>query len=297
LTKILVLLSLFAATVTPFTAHSLPASRYKTKLQAARRQSLSTKEKTSMPPRNAKHRKRREQTVSEQQVAHHVAHQYLHGSGGALRRQAHLSNSTSRQRADNLKMLDRHPALLLNADYQPMSSLPLSLWHWQEAVKAVFSGKVTVVDTYPNVLIRAANLEVPLPSVIALTEYVPQFNQQRPAFTKRNVFLRDEYRCQYCANRFLTRDLSLDHVVPRCQGGLLTWENAVTCCNKCNCRKGSLSVDQLPNVGMKLTRKPYCPTQFQLAAIASRMLPQKVHPTWEPFLYYNTNRPHKSCVL
>jgi hypothetical protein len=74
-------------------------------------------------------------------------------------------------------MLDRHPALLLNADYQPMSSLPLSLWHWQEAVKAVFSGKVTVVDTYPNVLIRAANLEVPLPSVIALTEYVPQFNQ------------------------------------------------------------------------------------------------------------------------
>lgn len=59
---------------------------------------------------------------------------------------------------------------------QPISYLPLSLWHWQEAVKAVFSGKVTVVEVYPDVTIRAANLEIPLPSVIALNEYVPQPN-------------------------------------------------------------------------------------------------------------------------
>jgi hypothetical protein len=50
------------------------------------------------------------------------------------------------------------------------------MWHWQEAVKAVFSGKVTVVEVYPDVTIRAANLEVPLPSVIALNEFVPQPN-------------------------------------------------------------------------------------------------------------------------
>jgi hypothetical protein len=60
-----------------------------------------------------------------------------------------------------------------------MNKLPLSLWHWQEAVKAIFSGKVTVVETYPDVMIRAANLELPLPSVIALNEYVPQFDQVR----------------------------------------------------------------------------------------------------------------------
>lgn len=134
-------------------------------------------------------------------------------------------------------------------------------------------------------------------------------HQQRPAFTKRNVFLRDEYRCQYCKNRFFTRDLSLDHVVPRCQGGRLTWcavcvvfllclnnrtltitfvhtyrENAVTCCNKCNCKKGSLNVKHLHRVGMKLSREPFVPTQYELASIASRMLPSQVHPTWEPYL-------------
>jgi len=58
-----------------------------------------------------------------------------------------------------------------------MSHLPLSLWNWQDAVKGVFSGKVTVVDVYPDVTIRACNLEVPLPSVIVLNQYVPQFNQ------------------------------------------------------------------------------------------------------------------------
>ena len=105
---------------------------------------------------------------------------------------------------------------------QPLSLLPLSLWSWQDAVKAIFSGKVTVVDVYPDVTIRAASLEIPLPSVIALNEYVPK-SRHTPAFTRRNVFLRDEYKCQYCRERFHTNDLSLDHVVPRCKGGVLSW--------------------------------------------------------------------------
>ena len=79
-----------------------------------------------------------------------------------------------------------------------------------------------MVDVYPDISIRAANLEVPLPSVIALTDYVKKVNQ-RPAFTRRNVFLRDEYKCQYCNDRFHTADLSLDHVKPRCMGGQLNW--------------------------------------------------------------------------
>jgi 5-methylcytosine-specific restriction endonuclease McrA len=124
--------------------------------------------------------------------------------------------------AEFIKKLNDRPALLLNADYQPLSYMPLSLWSWQDAVKAIFSGKVQVVDVYPDVMIRGASLEVPLPSVIALTEYVNHVNK-RPAFTRRNIFLRDEYKCQYCAERFHTADLSLDHVVPRCMGGQLNW--------------------------------------------------------------------------
>ena len=61
-------------------------------------------------------------------------------------------------------------------------------------------------------------------------------------------------------------------------------ENAVTCCRKCNGRKGSLALHQLRDVGMKLLREPYVPTQYQLHSIAGRMLPRKVDPTWLPYL-------------
>ena len=105
---------------------------------------------------------------------------------------------------------------------QPLSVLPLSIWSWQETVKSLFSGKVAVVDVYPDMSVRAVNVDVPLPSVVALTEFVPQ-PHQAPAFTRRNVYLRDGYTCQYCGKRFRFDDLSLDHVVPRCRGGKLEW--------------------------------------------------------------------------
>mmetsp|Transcript_2021 Transcript_2021/g.3901 ORF Transcript_2021/g.3901 Transcript_2021/m.3901 type:complete len:370 (-) Transcript_2021:630-1739(-) len=260
---------------------------------------------TSLPKRKKKRKtpktnksnnnKNKGQPMTEQELADHVSSLYIHGPGGVLRPRRTAQHQRQQQQEEedlqqhefessSTRNLDRYPALLLNADYKPMSYLPLSLWNWQEAVKAVFNGKVTVVDVYPGVTIRAANIEVPLPAVIALTEYVPQF-QQTPAFTKRNVFLRDEYRCQYCNDLFHTRELSLDHVVPRCKGGGLHWENAVTCCRKCNGAKGSMDlVDIRRQLGMRLLRPPRTPTQYELAATASRMLPRRVHPTWEPFL-------------
>mmetsp|Transcript_55479 Transcript_55479/g.134699 ORF Transcript_55479/g.134699 Transcript_55479/m.134699 type:complete len:237 (-) Transcript_55479:75-785(-) len=172
------------------------------------------------------------------------------------------------------------PFTLIN---QPLNYLPLSLWSWQDAVKNVFMGKVVVVDVYPDITVRASNIEVPLPSIIALTDYVPQKNH-KPAFTRRNVFLRDEYRCQYCGNHFHTADLSLDHVVPRSKGGVLSWDNAVTSCTKCNGRKGSMPVSELKSIGMKLLREPRCPSQMDLAGRAARMVPKRVHPTWKPYL-------------
>jgi hypothetical protein len=73
----------------------------------------------------------------------------------------------------NSIMLDRHPALVLNADYQPLRMLPLSVWSWQDTVKAVLSGKAVVVDIYPDLYVRAVSLDIPVPSVIALREYAP----------------------------------------------------------------------------------------------------------------------------
>ena len=88
-----------------------------------------------------------------------------------------------------------YPALVLNADFRPLSYFPLSLWPWQEAVKAVFLERVNIVSEYDRV-VRSPSLEMRLPSVIALKEYVHL--DRRPAFTRFNVFLRDSFECQYC---------------------------------------------------------------------------------------------------
>lgn len=171
--------------------------------------------------------------VDSDELANHVSSMYVEGSGGKMRQieikrkrqesgsNLNMNGSLAEQRAYIYK-LDSHPALVLNADYQPLSVLPLSLWSWQETIKSLFTGKVQVVDVYPDIEVRAVTIDVPLPSVIALTDYVPQ-PHQTPAFTRRNVYLRDGYKCQYCAKTYKTMDLSLDHVVPRCVGGRLTW--------------------------------------------------------------------------
>lgn len=262
-----------------------------------------TKQNPQKQRRKAHRRKKRKPStdsastklVTELDVAQHVSSQYLNGGGGFLsnsnaRRkrmekshEMFVTDPSHKKHAEYLKKLDRHPALVLNADYQPLSLLPLSLWTWQDTIKAVFSGKVTVVDVYPDISVRAVNLDVPLPSVIALNEFSPQKNQ-RPAFTRRNVFLRDGYRCQYCSNCFKTQDLSLDHVIPRCMGGKLEWANAVTCCRICNGKKGSRLPADLRAIGMKLMREPRVPTSYELAAEAGKLIPRRVHPTWKPFL-------------
>jgi 5-methylcytosine-specific restriction endonuclease McrA len=91
-------------------------------------------------------------------------------------------------------MLDSCPALVLNADFRPLSYFPLSLWSWQDAVKAVFLDRVNIIDHY-DAIVRSPSFEMRLPSVIALKEYVHA--ARNPAFTRFNVFLRDRFTCQY----------------------------------------------------------------------------------------------------
>ncbi len=129
-----------------------------------------------------------------------------------------------------------YPALVLNADFRPLSYFPLSVWSWQDAIKAVFLDRVSVLNEYETE-VRSPSITMRLPSVIALKDYIPA--ARKPAFTRFNVFLRDAFACQYCAERQPAPDLTFDHVIPRCRGGRTTWENVVTACGVCNLRKGS----------------------------------------------------------
>ena len=90
------------------------------------------------------------------------------------------------------------PALVLNADFRPLSYYPLSLWSWQDAIKAVFLERVNIVANYDHA-VRSPSFEMKLPSVVSLKTFVKP--STHPAFTRFNVFLRDRFACQYCGSR------------------------------------------------------------------------------------------------
>ena len=172
-----------------------------------------------------------------------------------------------------------HPALVLNADYRPLSYYPLSLWPWQEAVKAVFLDRVDIVATYDEV-VRSPSTEFLIPSVVVLKDYVKP--QKRVAFTRFNLFLRDEFQCQYCGGH---GDLTFDHVVPRARGGITSWENVVAACSPCNLAKGSKSLRQ---TGMHLRKPPRQPSAEELRNLGRKFRPNHLHESWLDYLYWDT---------
>ncbi|MBF9050190.1 HNH endonuclease [Roseobacter sp. HKCCD9010] len=174
--------------------------------------------------------------------------------------------------------LRQHPALVLNADYRPLSYYPLSLWPWQDAIKAAFLDRVQIVAEYDEV-VRSPTTVIRIPSVVVLKDYVKP--QKRVAFTRFNLFLRDEFSCQYCGGR---GDLTFDHVVPRARGGVTSWENVVAACSRCNLKKGSKSLRQ---AGMALRKPPRQPASEELRNTGRKFPPNHLHESWLDFLYWD----------
>ena len=171
------------------------------------------------------------------------------------------------------------PALVLNADFRPLSYLPLSLWPWQEAVKAVFMDRVNIVSEYDRV-VHSPSLEMRLPSVVSLKRYVRP--SRRAAFTRFNVFLRDQFECQYCGD---ASELTFDHLIPRSRGGMTRWGNVVTACASCNLEKGG----RLPwEAHMHPRLKPFEPTVQELQTNGRAFPPNHLHASWRDFLYWDT---------
>ena len=174
--------------------------------------------------------------------------------------------------------LEKCPALVLNADYRPLSQYPLSLWCWQDAVKSVFLDRVSIVSNYER-KIRSPSFQMQLPSVIALKNFVkPQSN---PNFTRFNVFLRDKFSCLYCGDK---KDLTFDHLLPKSRGGETNWENVVTACSSCNVKKGGRLYEKS---GMILSKKPYSPSIEDLHNNGRNFPPNFLHDSWMDYLYWD----------
>lgn len=136
-----------------------------------------------------------------------------------------------------------HKVLVLNA-----SLSPINICSWRRAVTLLYKGKAISVEDSTKHL----NSTYVLPFVIRLVNYV-SIPYNSVVLTRKNVYLRDNHACQYCGK---TSNLTIDHVVPKSRGGRDNWENIVTCCVRCNNRKGDKTADE---VGLTLRKKPYRP--------------------------------------
>jgi 5-methylcytosine-specific restriction endonuclease McrA len=125
--------------------------------------------------------------------------------------------------------------------------------------------------------VRTSSHEIQAPRVIRLLGY-DKLPRQTVKFNRRNIFARDNNQCQYCGRRFPTQELSLDHIIPRSQGGQSTWENIVCACVNCNVRKGGRTPRE---AHMTLVRKPEKPKRSPLLNLK---LTHRKYQSWKTFL-------------
>ena len=175
------------------------------------------------------------------------------------------------------------PVLVLNSSLQPLSVIPE-----RRLVVLLSKQKVTFVNDEVRQLIeesiQARRLELERPVIVQLLANVriPRMILQP---SRANILLRDEDTCQYCGKR--TRELTLDHVIPRSRGGLSTWENLVACCRACNGKKGN---HFLKEANMHLLRQPRPLTQEYAGVFLLRY--PRLREAYEEFLTSAQSRSH-----
>ena len=159
--------------------------------------------------------------------------------------------------------------LVLNASFEPINVCSV-----RRAIVLILKSKAEVIDEH-EIEVHAERMSMTRPAVIRLRAYVHiPYQSFRRKITRRAVFARDGWECQYCGRR---GSLTMDHVIPRSKGGDTSWENVVACCATCNRRKGDRSVAQS---GMKLSARPMAPHPTIFIHVASPTIPAQ----WLPYV-------------
>jgi 5-methylcytosine-specific restriction endonuclease McrA len=159
--------------------------------------------------------------------------------------------------------------LVLNATYEPINVCTV-----RRAVVLLLKDKAEIIE-HAEWRLHSATATIARPVVIRLVSYIriPR-DAHRRKITRRAVFARDDWMCQYCGSR---SNLTVDHVVPRSKGGASSWENIVASCAPCNRRKGSALLRQ---AGMKLIKQPCTPSPHVFIQVASPTIPA----AWRAYL-------------
>jgi len=145
--------------------------------------------------------------------------------------------------------------LVLNSSYEF-----LGVTDWKSAISAAYCGKAIVEEEYDEV-VHSPSMQMKVPAVIRLRKYVKVMYERITyvSYTKNNIHRRDDFYCQYCAEKTRKEKITVDHVVPESRGGLSTWENTVSCCKSCNAVKDNRTPQE---AGMHLIRQPHKPHGF-----------------------------------
>lgn len=179
------------------------------------------------------------------------------------------------------KSLSAMRSLLLNSSYEPMRIVS-----WQKALVLWFQGKVEILE-YHAVFARSVRASFQLPSVLRLKTYVGTRPRGRIKFSRENVYVRDDFTCQYCQKRFSPGQLTLDHVVPVSHQGKKDWTNVVAACKDCNQRKANRTPGQAK---MPLSREPKIPSWLPVVEFEIR--PNSMPSTWRPYLRTSIDAKH-----
>lgn len=166
-------------------------------------------------------------------------------------------------------------SLLLNASYEPMKVVS-----WQKALILLFQDKVEILE-FHSLFARSVRSSFQIPSVIRLKTYVRPKANLAVRFSRENVYIRDNFTCQYCALKHPIKQLTLDHVIPASHKGPKNWTNVVTACRSCNQRKANRTPDK---ANMPLLKEPRMPDWLPQHHIQLTL--SKIPSTWLQYLQF-----------
>lgn len=188
-----------------------------------------------------------------------------------------------------MKEIRHKECLVLNADYTP-----LSIVSWQKAIVWYFRFQhepnygIEIIDFYKDDNIKSTNKSFPIPSIARSTKFF-KLTHQELTFSRKNLFLRDNHKCQYCGETFYINELTYDHVVPKSKwnyanGSPTVWTNIVTACLPCNRKKGSRTPKE---ANMPLISFPFKPRKNpKYLPIANKLstIRDDIPVEWQPYI-------------
>ena len=167
--------------------------------------------------------------------------------------------------------------LVLNCDGKPLSLFPISTINWRDAISNLVMDDVDVLEVYDGWVVRSQTMEIQVPAVVMTRKWVPAGRAVR--FSSTNVYMRDDYTCQYCNKVFAKDQLTKEHVLPKKLGGRVEWTNIVAACGPCNQRKSHF-LDMQPRT------KPRKPTYGEMVAKVQREPITVRHASWNTYLQW-----------